>query len=49
MLRIIHDGIDTGRVQPDPAATFTVPASGAGTPAELKVGDEIVTYVARNL
>jgi glycosyltransferase involved in cell wall biosynthesis len=49
MLRIVHDGIDTERVRPDPAATFTVPASGDGTPIELKAGDEIVTYVARNL
>jgi glycosyltransferase involved in cell wall biosynthesis len=49
MLRIVHDGIDTERVRPDPAASFTVPAKHAGTPVELQTGDEIVTYVARNL
>jgi glycosyltransferase involved in cell wall biosynthesis len=49
MLRIVHDGIDTGKVRPDPAATLTVPARNDGTPLELKAGDEIVTYVARNL
>jgi glycosyltransferase involved in cell wall biosynthesis len=49
MLRIVHDGIDTERVQPDSAASFTLPASGDGTPIEFRTGDEIVTYVARNL
>ena len=45
LLRVIHDGIDTDLVKPDPAATFPIPASSL----ELKAGDEIVTYVARNL
>ena len=48
MLRIIHDGIDTALVQPNPAATLTVPAAD-GTLVSLQAGDEIVTYVARNL
>jgi glycosyltransferase involved in cell wall biosynthesis len=52
MLRVVHDGIDTGRVRPDPAATFSLPASGEGRPGEgvaVRAGDEVVTYVARNL
>ncbi|MDR0577205.1 MAG: glycosyltransferase family 4 protein [Candidatus Accumulibacter sp.] len=49
MLRIVHDGIDTDRVRPDPAATFILPAADGETSFELKAGDEIVTYVARNL
>ncbi|MDR0441699.1 MAG: glycosyltransferase family 4 protein [Candidatus Accumulibacter sp.] len=49
MLRIVHDGIDTDRVRPDPAARLTLPASDDEAPLELAAGDEIVTYVARNL
>ena len=50
MLRIVHDGIDAGLVRPDPAAALSVASSdGAGAGIELKAGDEIVTYVARNL
>ena len=45
MLKVVHDGIDTDVVRPDPAATLTLPG-GAG---EVRAGDEIVTYVARNL
>jgi glycosyltransferase involved in cell wall biosynthesis len=48
-LRIVHDGIDTDQVRPDPAARLTLPARGHEAPLELKAGDEIVTYVARNL
>lgn len=49
VLRIVHDGIDTDWVRPDPRASLTLPASGDGTPLELQAGEEIVTYVARNL
>jgi glycosyltransferase involved in cell wall biosynthesis len=49
MLRIVHDGIDTDKVRPDPAARLIVPATDDAAPFELKAGDEIVTYVARNL
>lgn len=48
MLRIIHDGIDTDLVRPDGAATLTV-ATADGARLVLTAGDEIVTYVARNL
>ena len=39
-----HEGIDLDRMVPDPAATFLLPGG-----AVLKVGDPVVTYVARNL
>ena len=45
MLKVVHDGIDTDVVRPDSAATLTLPG-GAG---EVRAGDEVVTYVARNL
>jgi len=47
-IEVIFDGIDTRVVKPDPAATFVV---GAGTPAErtLRAGDEVLTFVNRNL
>ena len=43
-IRVIHDGIDVDRVRPDPGASFTLPD---GT--TLTRGDEILTYVSRNL
>jgi glycosyltransferase involved in cell wall biosynthesis len=44
-LHIVHEGIDTQVVAPNPAATFAVP----GTDIQLSVADEVVTYVSRNL
>ncbi|MBL8837924.1 MAG: glycosyltransferase family 4 protein [Alphaproteobacteria bacterium] len=43
-IAVIHDGIDVARVAPDPQARFALPD---GT--ELRPGDPVVTYVARNL
>jgi glycosyltransferase involved in cell wall biosynthesis len=43
-LAVLHEGIDTRQVAPDPAATATLPD---GT--KLKAGDEVLTFVARNL
>jgi glycosyltransferase involved in cell wall biosynthesis len=43
-IRVIHDGIDTGRVRPDPQARFALPGG-----RELKAGDEVLTFVNRNL
>jgi glycosyltransferase involved in cell wall biosynthesis len=43
-LSVIHDGVDTGRVQPNPQVTGSLKEG-----LSLKAGDEIVTYVARNL
>jgi glycosyltransferase involved in cell wall biosynthesis len=44
-IRVIHDGVDTTRVRPGLVASFILP-DGRGT---LRTGDEVVTYVARNL
>ncbi len=44
-IRVIHDGIDTDLLVPDPTATFTLPG-GAST---LRAGDEVLTFVNRNL
>lgn len=43
-ISVAHEGIDVRQVEPNPAARFTVP----GGPT-FQVGDEIVTYVARDL
>lgn len=43
-ITIIHDGVDTDKLTPDPHAVFQRP----GLPL-LRAGDEVLTYVARNL
>lgn len=43
-IMVIHDGIDTGRLTPNPGATLTL--NGQTT---LGHGDEIITFVNRNL
>lgn len=43
-IEVIHDGIDTTLVHPDPAATFTCPDGTV-----LTRDDEVLTYVSRNL
>ncbi|HOP15746.1 MAG: glycosyltransferase family 4 protein [Gammaproteobacteria bacterium] len=42
-ISIIHDGVNTELLKPDATATITVDGT------ELKAGDEVITYVARNL
>ena len=42
---VIHDGIDTEAVQPDRRAAVTLGSAGV----RLKPGDEVVTFVNRNL
>lgn len=42
-IEVIHEGIDTAQVRPDPKASISV----AGQ--TLRAGDEIITYSARNL
>ncbi|MEJ2610275.1 MAG: glycosyltransferase family 4 protein [Candidatus Thiodiazotropha sp.] len=44
MLRVSHEGVDTRVARPDATASLVMPD---GT--KLKHGDEVVTYVARNL
>ena len=43
-ISVIHEGIDTGTVKPQADAKVILPSGVA-----LKKGDEVVTYVARNL
>ncbi len=44
-ISVIHDGIDTNIVKPDPAVVFEHAASGL----RLTRQDEVLTYVSRNL
>jgi glycosyltransferase involved in cell wall biosynthesis len=43
-LSVLHEGIDTDRVKPDPAMTLTLEDGTV-----LRAGDEVLTYVSRNL
>ena len=45
MLRVVHEGIDTRAVAPNPNVRLRIP----GCDRELTTNDEILTYVARNL
>ena len=44
-LNVIHEGVDSTAARPDPAARLIL----ADAKVEIKAGDEVVTYVARNL
>jgi glycosyltransferase involved in cell wall biosynthesis len=44
-IQVIHDGIDTESVKPDPNARLQLGASGP----VLKAGDPVITFVNRNL
>ena len=44
MIEVIHDGVDTGLLAPDPAATLTLPGGRV-----LRAGDEVLSFVNRNL
>jgi glycosyltransferase involved in cell wall biosynthesis len=44
-IEVIHDGIDTDRVTPDPSARVTLKRQNV----VLRAGDEVVTFVSRNL
>ncbi|MFC3167921.1 glycosyltransferase [Paracoccus fontiphilus] len=43
-ITVIHDGIDTARVCPNPQASLTLPNGQV-----LRAGDEVLTYVSRSL
>nr|WP_254367969.1 glycosyltransferase [Paracoccus sp. Z118] len=43
-LTTIHDGIDTDKLRPNPAATLTLPNGRV-----LRAGNEVVSYVSRSL
>ena len=44
MIEVIHDGVDTGAIRPDPAASLTLPNGQT-----LRAGDEVLSFVNRNL
>lgn len=44
-ISVIHDGIDTRLLAPSDAATVTIP----GTTIEVRAGDELLTFINRNL
>ena len=44
-ISVIHDGVDTNRIAPDAGAQYQLPDDGP----LLKVGDEVLTFVNRNL
>ncbi|RWR32038.1 glycosyltransferase [Sinirhodobacter populi] len=44
-ITLCHDGIDTARVHPDPAARYTLPDGSR----IFRAGDEVLTYVSRSL
>lgn len=44
-LSVIHDGIDTDLICPNPKASISIPSQGL----ELGPSDEIITFAARNL
>ena len=43
-ITVIHDGVDTARLCPDPSARFDLPDGRV-----LRAGDEVLSFVARNL
>jgi glycosyltransferase involved in cell wall biosynthesis len=43
-ISVIHDGVDTDRLRPDPTARFTLPSGRVIAP-----GDEVLSFVNRNL
>ncbi len=44
LIDVIHDGVDTAVMRPDPAASVTLPDGRV-----LRAGDEVLTFVNRNL
>jgi glycosyltransferase involved in cell wall biosynthesis len=46
-ISVIHDGIDFGRLKPDPKAFLSL--STKQGEVKVKAGDEVLTYVSRNL
>ena len=44
-IKVIHDGIDTERFRPNPAAWVQLKSAGL----TLRAGDEVITFVARHL
>ena len=45
MMEVIHDGVDTDALTPDPAAEVTLPDGGP----TFRAGDELLTFISRNI
>lgn len=45
LMKVIHEGVRTDLVKPDPSASFVIPHKSL----TLRAGDEVLTYVGRNL
>jgi glycosyltransferase involved in cell wall biosynthesis len=45
LIEVIHDGIDTDRLRPEPSAAFSVPNGGP----TFRRGDELLTFVNRGI
>ena len=45
LMKVIHEGVRTDLIKPDPSASFTL----ADKNLTLRAGDEVLTYVGRNL
>jgi glycosyltransferase involved in cell wall biosynthesis len=48
-ITVIHDGIDLSRLQFNPAAQLSIEGHGQMPSRTFSVGDEVLTFVARNL
>ena len=48
-ITVVHDGIDTQAVQPNPKVSLTLRKNGSETPLTLTRDDEVITFVNRNL
>ncbi|MEN8658146.1 MAG: glycosyltransferase family 4 protein, partial [Marivita sp.] len=48
-ITVVHDGVDTSAIQPNPNVRLTLRKNGAETPLTLTRDDEVITFVNRNL
>lgn len=48
-ITVVHDGIDTTAIQPDPAVSLQLRKNGTQEPLVLTRKDEVITFVNRNL
>lgn len=48
-MTVIHDGIDAARARPDPGARLALAAHGDRPARIFQAGDQVLSYVARNL
>jgi len=48
-ITVVHDGIDTQAIQPNPKVSLTLRKTGTDTPLTLTRDDEVITFVNRNL